>query len=258
MQFVNIGQDPFATGMQDQGAWFPWYDSMYLNSSTALVTPGSRWNTNFAQGVFGYVRAGAGLVTGQLVALDAPATDTIISASSTTQVLTLNNGGLTVGAEVGNMVYIHDTSTSGFPLSRKILANTASTLTVSLTTSITANNQADANVLPAVPANNTPVVITRPNRVRVCTATLCPVGVALGTVTSGNYTIIQLAGYTHIITGTGQDTVAGEPAVPGAAGVVVGGTSTAFAYTPGVSIIALSVVSGGPYGAPYLVNFIGA
>jgi hypothetical protein len=156
------------------------------------------------------------------------------------------------------MVYIHDTSTSGFPLSRVILANTATTLTVSQTNSLIGNNQPDPNILPAVPGNNTPVSISRPFRVRVSTEALQPVGVALGTVTSGNYTVIQLAGYTHIITGAGADTVVGVPCIGIAGGAVVGSTAGATPYIAGGAIIPLAVVSGGPYLAPHEINFIGA
>lgn len=248
------GQNGLPTGQTSQGPIIPWYASAQFNSATPLNGLGSLWYDDVSGNVFQYVKASVALAAGQLVSPVVPGTDTVVAASSTTQVVTLNTGGLTANAEVGNYIYFGTLATM-----RLIKANTATTVTVSLTTSILGNNQPDPDVLPAIPANNENVSIIRPYNVKVCTQVLQPTGVALGVVTALYYTMVQVAGLALVLTtGTGTATVVNVPAVTGAAGVAIGGGGTAFAYTAGVSMLPQYASAGTAVLTPMIVNFMGA
>lgn len=253
--------DYVTTSVQNDGPLYPWYDSSTYNvaSLPAGVQLGECF---FVKGsprsgggnAFMWVKATAGLTQGQLVAWAAPGTDTA-STGSTTSVLNLTTGALTVNAEVDNFVWV-DGTTKEY---RRIKANTASTITVALNDPYVASNPKDADVFTTAPSNTNPVSIIRPFNVRVCTASLQPVGVALGTVTSGYYTVVQIAGSGLIsATGSGTALVVGVPAVPSAAGVIIGSGGTANVYTNGSAIIPQYALAGANQLIPCLFNFVGA
>jgi hypothetical protein len=71
-------------------------------------------------------------------------------------------------------------------------------------------------------------VILRPYQVQVCTATTVPIGIALGTVTSGNYTIIQVAGLgMGLVDGDTTDVTINLPCSAGAGGVLFANAAAA-------------------------------
>jgi hypothetical protein len=253
------GQNGFPTGLLNQGPGIPWYDSTIVNMSNLANKPngcslGDLWFDDISGNWFQLVKAAAGLTIGQLVAGATPGTDTVVNAGSTVQVVNINTGNLTVNAEVGNYVYFVDPGAL-----RLIKANTAASITVSLTDSLIGNNQADPDVLASVPGNGTALCIIRPYQVIVGTATILPVGVALGTVTSGNYTVIQKAGLAQVITvGSVTPTVVNQPAVPGASGTVVGSAAAAAnLFAQGVSIIPQFAYASTSLLTPAIVNFMG-
>lgn len=212
-------------------------------------------NTPVCGNVFAWVKSTEALSKGQLVAWAAPGTDTA-STGSTTSVLNLVTGGLTVNAEVGNYVSVLGTTTSEL---RVIKANTASTITVSLPDIYIATQPQDADVFTTAPSSTNPVSIIRPFRVRVCSGVLQPVGVVLNNVTSGNYTPIQVMGIAQILTvGSGTATVVGVPAVPSTSGVIIGSGGTANVYTAGVAIIPQEAYAGSSRLTTCYINAIGA
>jgi len=241
---------------------WPWYGSEYINSSTPLLDPGAEWDLVGDIGVgggnsFAYVKTNAGLSAGQLVALATPAASTV-AAGTTKKAVVWAAGSLTAGAEVGNLLYVANSTSSGGGFTvRKILANTTTTLTVSLTDPNVASKPDDQNAFEEIPTTGDVAIIIRPNVVQVCTASLVPVGVALGTVTQNYYTIIQTKGYAQILgVGSGTALAVGIPAVPSAAGVMIGGNSTASAFIGG-NIIPMAAYSSTSALQPALINLKG-
>jgi len=251
------------TGVKNQGPLFPLYDSTYINSSTPLAEVGTIWWTKGAPGdaggnAFQYVKATAALARGQVTALAAATTGTVTSAGSTTSVINTNVTTTAVNSEVGNFIYFADIAAT-----RLIRANTSganASFTVETADPNLATGAAGPNVLASVPGNGSALTISRPYSRLVCTATLQPNGVALGTVTSGNYTIVQIAGIAECLAvGSVTATVFGVPAVTGAGGTVVGSAAAAAnLYQNGGAIIPLHAWAGASQLVPCLVNFIGA
>lgn len=241
---------------------WPWYGSSYINSATPLIDPGAEWDLVGDIGVgggcsFAYVKANAGLSQGQLVALATPAASTVAAGSTKLKVVWAA-GSLTAGAEVGNLLYVANSTSSGGGFTvRKIIANTTTDLVVSVVDPNVASKPNDANAFEEIPTTGDVAVIIRPNVVQVCTASLVPVGVALGTVTSGHYTIIQTKGYAQILgVGTGTALAVGIPAVPSTAGVAIGGNSTASAFVGG-NLIPMAAYSSTSALQPFLINLKG-
>jgi hypothetical protein len=250
-------------GLANAKLW-PWYESKYFNSATPLLDLGAEWDLvgppeSGGGNSFMYVKAAAGVsfAAGQFVSFATPAASTVTAAGSTVSTIVWAAGGLTVNAEVGNFIYIANTAAGGggFTL-RKIIANTATTITVSATDPSVASKPADRNVLEAVPTNGDVAIIIRPYQVIVNTATTVPVGVALGTVTAGYYTIVQTKGLAlGLGVGTGTALAVGVPATPAAAGVVIG-TAAASTYS-GTTIIPQAAYAGASALQPLLINFKG-
>lgn len=250
------------TSAQNDGPLFPWYNATDINV-TALPAGVQLGEVYWVKGsprsgggnAFMWVKATAGLTVGQLVAQAAPGTDTALTGS-TTAVLNLTTGALTVNAEVDNYVWVDGSTTKEL---RRIKANAAATITVSFRDPYVASSVFDPDVFTTAPSNTNPVSIIRPFNVRVCTASLQPLGVVLGTVTSGNYTPIQVAGLGLVsATGSGTAIVVDVPAVPGAAGVIIGSGGTANVYTAGGAIIPQYALAGANQLIPCLFNFTGA
>lgn len=253
-------------GLANAKLW-PWYESKYFNSATPLLEPGAEWDLvgpieSGGGNSFMYVKAAAGVsfTVGQLVSFATPAASTITSASSTTQSITWAAGSLTANAEVGNYLYIANTTSSGggFTL-RKIISNTTTQIYFSETDPNVASKPVDRNALELAATNGDVAVIIRPHQVIVNTAATVPVGVALGTVTAGYYTIVQTKGLALITSvGNGTPLAVGKPAVGSSAGVAIGAaTDTANLFT-GPSMVAQTAYSAaGPTLQPFLINLKG-
>lgn len=244
---------------------WPWYGSEYINSSTALTALGSEWDcvgddAGIGGNSFMYVKAATGLTVGQLVTTATPAASTVTNAGSTVSTIVWAAGGLTVNAEVGNFLYIANSAAlgGGFTL-RKILSNTATTITISAVDPSIASKPSDQNVLEAIPTDGDVAIIIRPYRVIVNTATTVPCGVVLGTVTDTYYTIVQTKGLALISSvGNGTALAVGKPGVGSAAGVVIGSAADAANLFNGANMIAQSAYSAaGPDLTPFLINFKG-
>lgn len=254
--------DYYGTSVQADGPLIPWYNAASIDQATlpAGVQLGEcfwvKGSTRSGAGnAYMWVKATVGLTVGQLVAWAAPGTDTALT-NSTTSVLLLTTGNLTVNAEVDNFVWVDGSVTKEL---RRIKSNTASSITVAQTDPYVASNPKDADVFTTAPSNTNPVSIIRPWNVRVCTAALQPVGVALGTVTSGNYTPVQIAGLALVSAiGNGTALVMGVPAIPANSGQILGGGGTANLYGSGSAIVPQYAYAGAGQVIPCLVNFTGA
>lgn len=273
MKFVQKAIEYLSTGPNFQGPLFPYFDSTYISKSALQdgVTLGQNFwmtgpNQDAGGNAFQWVKTDVNLVRGQLVALAAAATGTVTAAGSTVAIINTNIT-TTANQYLGGFIYFADIAAT-----RRIKAHTTganASFTVALPNPTIASKPNDPDVLASVPANGSAITITNPYNRIVCTATLCPVGVALGTVTAstGPYTLVQTAGLAEVLAvGSVTATVYGVPAAPGAGGTITGwaGTATALTgaaadlYNAGAAIIPLHAWAGASQLVPCLVNFTGA
>jgi hypothetical protein len=250
-------------GLANAKLW-PWYESKYFNSATPLIDLGAEWDlvgpaSAGGGNSFMYVKAAAGVsfAAGQFVSFATPSASTVTAAGSSVHTIVWAAGGLTSNAEVGNYLYIANTTAGGggFTL-RRIISNTTTTITFSTVDPNVASKPQDQNALEAVPTNGDVAIIIRPYQVIVNTATTVPCGVALGTVTAGYYTIIQTKGLAlGLGVGSGTALAVGVPATPAAAGVVIG--SAAASQYSGTTILPQAAYAGASSLQPFLINFKG-
>jgi hypothetical protein len=218
---------------------------------------------------FMFVKATVGLALGQLVSVALPTTGTATvpgagtaaSPLTTTASITtnINNATLAVNADVDNWIFVNATGAT-LPQLRRIKYSSASATSfykVALPDYLRPTSPTDADVFDTLATNADPLCIIRPWNLIVNTATTVPVGVALGTVTAGNYTVIQVAGLAAVLgVGTGTALVANVPAVGSAAGVMIG-TAAANLYV-GASLILPQLASTAASALmPAYVNFTG-
>jgi hypothetical protein len=270
-----INQDRLPAALNAQLPVWPWYDAAQINdipTSIPRIQPGSAWWDVDNGNAFAYVQAKVALTLGQLVYKDLPTIDTIaapvVGTNDNISTLGLVSGGLTPHAEIGNWVNIENAYATPATSIRKIKDNAAAVLTISMRDQNSAVNQQDIDVLPAALTTGTNIQIIRPWLVNLCTASKVPCGVALGAVTAGYYTIIQIAGLAMVKALGSTAIVAGVPVINTAGGVVIGIVSSydsnttvidSDLYTQGVQIVPLvacteTATSGTPI--PCNVNFI--
>lgn len=219
---------------------------------------------------FVFAKATVALALGQLVSVALPTTGTATvpgagtaaSPLTTTASITTNiNNAATVAvnADVDNWIFVNATGAT-LPQLRRIKYNSSSATSfykVALQDYLRPTSPTDADVFDTLATNADPLCIIRPWNLIVNTATTVPVGVALGTVTAGNYTVIQVAGLASVLgVGTGTALVANVPAVGGAAGIMLG-TAAANLYV-GASLILPQLASVAASALmPAYVNFTG-
>jgi hypothetical protein len=200
---------------------------------------------------FVFAKATVALTLGQLVSVAVPTTGTATvpgagtaaSPLTTTASITTNiNNAATVAVngDVDNYIYVNATGAT-LPQLRRIKANSSSATSfyqVALRDFMRPNSPFDADVFDTLATNADPLSIIRPWNLIVNTATTTPVGVALGTVTAGSYTIIQVAGLAVVSAiGTTTATVVNQPAVGAAAGQIAGSAAAAANLYNGASLI---------------------
>ena len=261
--------------------WTPYVGTPYINMTAAqwaavrMATGadlGSTWTLGGGAGALGgntfmFVKAAAGLTLGQVVAAGTPSAGTVSAVTQTTAVLTQSFTTTAVNNEVDNWVWVHSAAgiAAGLPQLRRIKANNAAAtgaLTVALPDYTRPNSATDADVFDYIPVNGEVTAIIRPYNVIVCTATLAPVGIALGTVTSTQYTIIQVRGLTNVIVDGNAGTeglVVDQPAWTAAAGAIRGANGVDNLYS-GASLILPQCASVADVAAkvkiPCYVNFM--
>ncbi len=220
---------------------------------------------------FQFVRAATGLTLGQLVAVaDPPGTPlgdqavivATVPGSSLQAVLTTyaNAAFVGVNGDVDNWIYV-DATGAATPQLRRIKANTsdpaAATYTVSVRDEMRPNQPFDQDQFDLALTNLDPIVIIRPWSVAVTGAASMPVGVALGTVTAGNYTIIQICGLASVSSDGTTPLVPNVPAIPGAVAGTITGTAADVLYTVGSNILPqIAQAAAGPVLIPCMVNFM--
>lgn len=272
---INFTPGQWAQGGSGVSPLFPWYAAPYLDMSATQLQAiaqgvglalGDLWWNNGTQracesNAFMLVKANANLTVGQIVAMDAPQSGTYTAAGSTAAVTKTNiTEAGAVNSEIDNFIAVIATGQS-VPQIRRIKGNSTganATYTISLPDYLRPNLPNDLDTWTTTPTNGDALTIIRPFNVKVCTASLQPIGVALGTVTSGNYTIIQVAGLAGVSAITGLTAML--PAGVGAAGVVApqpANYSAAQYNNAGASIIPLMATSGSVF-IPAMVNFIGS
>src|SRR5271169_341254 len=277
---INFSPGVWAQGGSGvSGNFFPWYAAPFIDITPATyanisagygLSLGDYWWNNGTQvsaegNAFMFVKANAALTIGQLVSMDAPQTGTYTTAGSTASktVTNITEAGA-VNSEIDNWLTVIATGQS-VPQARRIKANTtgaAAVYTISLPDFLRPNSPNDQDVWTTTPTNGDQLAIVRPYNVKVCTAALQPIGVALGTVTSGDYTIIQIAGLAGVsCVGNTLANVAMVPGSPGAAGVLTGqpaNYSAAQYFNAGGSIVPLMANAAASAMVMCMVNFVGA
>ncbi len=256
-------------GVSKSLTWYvgtPYIDMTLAQMNALGLKPGDTWWVGGNPGVAGgncfkVVKAIAALSLGQLVAMADPALSVVAAAPApTTAAFGWNAGGLTVNAEVGNFVWVSSAAAT-LPQCREIKANTATLLTVAQADYLRPNLPTSADVFDNVPVAAEVSAIIRPYNVKVCTATDNPTGVALGTVTINNYTVVQVAGLAFVQVdadgGGATAIVMGVQASPTAAGCAVGSAGVTL-YNGGLALTPLlaSTAAAGTL-IPFYVNFIG-
>jgi len=215
---------------------------------------------------FMFVKATAGLTLGQLVAASATTTGTVTNnaaQSTVASVLTNINNAATVATngDVDNWIWVTATG-AALPQLRRIKSNTSSTTArydVAKIDPLRPNSPTDQDVFDTLATNGDACSIIRPYNVLVCTATLTPIGVALGTVTSGNYTVVQVAGLAAVTSvGNGNALVVNQPAIPTAGGAIKGSAAAAAnLYTGASCVLPQLASSAASLIIPAYVNFTG-
>lgn len=241
--------------------WTPYVGTPYLDMTLAQYNAmgqtigfklGDTWTLGgFAPALGGntfmIVKAQAALTLGQLVAADTPTTGTVTNnagQSTTASILTNINNAATVpvNGDADNWVYVNATG-AALPQLRRIKTNTSSATaryTVALPDYSRPNSATDADVFDTLATNADPCAIIRPYHVIVSTATTTPIGVALGTVTQYQYTIIQIGGLANVLIdadGVNEGIVEDQPAWTAAAGAIRGANGVASLYTQAACIL---------------------
>lgn len=215
--------------------------------------------------------AGA-LTLGQLVTCALPTTGTATvpgagtaaSPLTTTASITTNINNSAAGVvndEVDNWIYVNATGAT-LPQLRRIKYNSASTTSyykVALPDPLRPNSPTDRDVFDTLATNGDNLCIIRPWNVIECTATKIPIGVALGAVTAGSYTVVQVAGLALVLTkGDTNALVVNQPAIPTAAGFAKGSAAAAANLYTGSGVILPQFASAAAsLVLPCFVNFTG-
>ncbi len=271
-------------GVQKAVTWYvgtPYIDmsaAQWAAMGTAIgASLGDMWWLGDGAGASGgnafmFVKADAALTLGQVVAAGTPTTGTATvpgagtaaSPLTTTASITTNiNNAATVAVngDVDNWIFVQATGAT-LPQLRRIKYNSSSTTSfykVALPDTMRPNSPTDADVFDTLATNADPLCVIRPYHVISCTASLVPIGIALGTVTSGNYTVIQVAGLAAVQgNNVGAATVVNVPAKVQAAGIITGAAGTANLYLGAGAIIPqLAYNAAGTITIPCFVNFTG-
>jgi hypothetical protein len=250
-------------------SWFPFFDTRFINMSTLAGTGlslgdlfylTSPSNANYVYNggnAFLVVKAGAALSVGQAVTYNDSQALTVTTTSTNYRV-DFTTSPLTAGAEVGNLIYINNATTQ---MTRIIKENATGTITVAKRDPLNPNPTVyDGDVFETVPANNDPAHLIRPFQVKVCTASFRPIGIALGTVTSGNYTLLHVGGITNALVLGAASLAIGTPLVPGAAGVMTkSSTDSPILFSEGTTCVAAAAwATASNRLVPCWINFMGA
>lgn len=231
----SIASYPEVSQASTGGPSFPEYAN--VNESPTQTLPNSPLRLGQYLGdkfgnIFQMVRARTALAVGKVVKLAANVAGTAITADATgdgLHVIKTDLAGLTKNSEVGNLFLIAG------QIPRVIKANTATAAGVAYITVSDKNfglgiSQYDGDAYASVIANATVVHVARLYSVGEAGVGDTPFGVALGTVTDGNVTLVQVAGVGSVSSvGTTDALTQGGIVVTAATGDVKGTLAVATA-----------------------------
>ena len=225
--FGNLSNSPYGNTPVGNNLAYPWYDDFgncftlkMLRASALTVGQTTQWYPLDTGGGHG--------------------TDTATGASTTT-VITLTTGGLTVGELTSNGAFIYDEviGRTGTPVTdalKFVKAQTAANLVTISQASDTkySNAQADPDAYATAPANTDALTFIRPYQTMVFptanAATGMCAGIAVSAVTQNSWHFEQVGGLA-LVSAAGNVTalVQNAPAVPSAAlaGAVIGAAAVA-------------------------------
>ncbi len=177
---------------------------------------------------FQFVRTVAGLAVGQAVKAAANLTGTITAAGSSTSYVKTSITTTVDESSVGSFLTSPGTTVFTRLIKKQSAVGANTIFYVSLNQTFLGNaTNADGDILGAVPTNGEVIHVVRPFAVDVAGAGAIPVGVALGTVTSGYRTLIQIEG-PGIVSGIGStDAIVDNGIITTAASGNVKGATTA-------------------------------
>jgi hypothetical protein len=262
--------------------WTPYVGTPYIDMTLAQYNAmgqtiglklGDTWTLGgnspaLGGNTFMLVKAQEALALGQLVAAEAPTTGTVTNnagQSTTASILTNINNAATVpvNGDADNWLWITATGAT-LPQLRRIKTNTSSATAryvVALPDYSRPNSATDADVFDTLATNGDVCSVIRPYHVIVCTEAMTPLGVALGTVTQYNYTIIQIGGLANVLAdadGVNEGLVEDQPAWTAPAGAIRGANGVANLYTQAALILpklaSVADVAAGLH-VPCFVNF---
>lgn len=191
------------------------------------------------------------------------------SPTTTTAVVTtdIQNSAFTipvpVNGDVDNWLWVTSAAAT-LPQLRRIKYNSSSTTSfykVSLPDWMRPAGPNDQDVFDNTPLNAEACSIIRPFDVVQADGTQPPIGVALGTVTAGNYTVIQIRGLACVLvdgSGLNADITVNEPAVSIAGGLAAGNNALPSLLMGGGMILPQIATSAAGVFVPAYVNFMGA
>ena len=191
-----------------------------------------------------------------------------VSPTTTTASVTTNiqNSAFTVpvplNGDVDEWMFVTSAAAT-LPQLRRIKYNSTSTTSfykASLPDYLRPQSPNDQDVFDNIPLATEAISIIRPFDVVQADGSQPPVGVALGAVTAGNYTVIQVRGLASVLCdGTGTALVVNQPALSIAAGVASGSAAAAAQLLMGGGMILPQIAtSAAGVFIPCYVNFMAA
>lgn len=179
---------------------------------------------------FQFVRCVAALTVGQVVKGATNLTGTVTAAGSTTGLVNSNITTTIDESAVGSFLSSPGTTAFTRVIKKQVAIGTNTGFYVSLSDPFIGIGQKDGDVLAAIPTDTDVLHVVRPFAVDVAGVAATPVGVAMGTVTSGNRTLVQIEGLALVSAIGSTDAITDNGiVVTAAAGQVKGtlGTATA-------------------------------
>jgi hypothetical protein len=230
---ASEGQYPFFSQASTNGLTYPVFSA--INDAPAQLVPSAPGQLGDVVidkfgNLYVYVRAGAALAVGQVCKNLAPTTGTVSATGSGGDNLAVINTNITTTVDESQVVaFLSNNSVTnpGIRLIKGHLGNVVGANTqfvISKKQPFFGIGAFDGDKLTVAWVNTDPIAIVRPYTVDVCgVAPDQPVGVALGTVTSGNRTLIQVSGVARAnAVGSTDALVAGSLVIPIASGSVKG------------------------------------
>jgi len=273
MPKITLNVNEIKSALASQLARIPYFDSATLNVASNALAPGGFYapqytlgstftfigggNAAFAGSTFQYVKVdprSAALAAGNNLMWAAPIAGTVTATGSTTSAIKTNIDTSTITGGCNNCILSVFDAAKSIITMRRIISTTNGALTAQIGTntiftiaqapdSLIGNQTAPLDAFSAVPTNGAACQLIFPNWVSVYDHTVLTnrsAGLALGTVTAGNFTLIQKKGYAQaLMVGGGTAIVSNGPLAPSGVtdGILIGAAALG-STSPGVSMMA--------------------